>query len=159
MKEFKLNYNVRPENLLFLAMVSTYKSMAGVVNAVFTFSMALLLFRFRADGNFVIKLIIVLGIMVFPVFQPLFIYLRSRKIVSNMSKKIDMTINKNGIELISNGKSTKIVLSNITNLTRIGNMIIIYTDSLGSYVLNKQTLNGKGMEIYNFLKVKNKYPK
>lgn len=156
MKEFKLNYKVRPENLLFLAMVSTYKSMAGVVNAVFTFSMVLLIFRFWAEGNIVIKLMIALGVMVFPLFQPLFIYLRSRKIVSNMSKKIDMTINKSGIELISNGKSTKIVLSNITNLTRIGNMIIIYTDSLGSYVLNKQTLNGKGMEIYNLLKVKNK---
>ncbi len=149
--EFTFRYRVRPANLLLLAMVNVYRSMAGVVNIVFTLSMILLEYRFWAEINAFLRVLIALGILLFPFFQPLFIYLRGRKIVSRMPDDLEMRINAKGIEIVSAKGSSQVKMSDLKSVTRIRGLIVLYARNKQGFILNGETLSGKGPELYAFL--------
>ncbi|MBN2657550.1 MAG: YcxB family protein [Spirochaetales bacterium] len=149
--EFSFQYKVRPGNLLILGLANTYRSMAGLVNLIFTISMILLAVRFWTDGSRDVKILIVAGILLFPLVQPLFIYMRSRKIVASIPDGLEMKIDGSGIRVISEKSSTLIPFSDLISVKRVGEILILYTGTKQSFVLNKQTLGGQGQELYDFL--------
>lgn len=149
--EFVFKYRVRPENLLLLAMANVYRSMAGVVNIVFTLSMILVAFRFWTSVNLYLKILIALGIALFPIFQPIVMYLRSKRIVSRMPDNMEMRIDGKGVTVASSGKSSLLKYSDLTSVTRIQGMLILNTRSKQGFILDRQTLGGKDQELYAFL--------
>lgn len=149
--EFVFNYKVRPSNLMVLGLTNIYRSMAGFVNTIFTLSMVLVAYRFWPEAGAEIKLLIGTGILLFPVFQPVFIYLRGRRIVSQMPVNLEMAIDGNGISVRSDKSSSLIGFSELKSVVRVRGILIIYTRSKQSFILNKETLNGKEEELYSFL--------
>lgn len=151
MKEFVFNYKVRPANLVILGLTNIYRSMIGMVNIIFTLSMGLVAFRFWFEVNTIIRIIIAAGIMLFPLFQPLFIYLRSSNIVSKMPENLEMRIDNEGITVKSDESSSHMNFSDLKSIIRIRDILILYTRSRQGFVLNKQTMEDKGEELYDFL--------
>lgn len=132
-------------------MVNVYRSMAGVVNFVFTAAMVLLAVRFWLTVNIGLRSLIVLGIMLFPVLQPLVIYLRSKRIVSKMPENMEMRIDAGGITVTAGDKSSQVKFTDLKSVTRIRGMLILYTKSKQGFILNKETLAGREKELYAFL--------
>ena len=152
--EFSFHYEVKPVNLLILGLTNIYRSMMGLVNIIFTLSMVLLAYRFWPVVGIGMKIPITAAILLFPFFQPLFIYLRSRRIVSQMPDNLQMTINNKGIDISSESSSSHINYTDLKSITRIRGILILYTRTRQGFLLNTQTLDGKGDKLYDFLSKK-----
>ena len=152
--EFNFHYKVKPGNLLILGLTNIYRSMMGLVNIIFTLSMVLLAYRFWSGTGLGIKILIITGILLFPLLQPLFIYLRSMRIVSQMPDNLEMTINNEGIKISSENSSSHVNYTDLKSVTRIRGILILYTRSRQGFILNKQTLDDKGDKLYDFLSKK-----
>lgn len=149
--EFVFPYRVRPENLTILALVNVYRSMAGVVNIVFTVSMILVAYRFWAEISLPLRALVAAGILLFPLFQPLVIYGRSKRIVSRMPADMEMRIDGKGIAVTAGSQNSRIGFSELNSVTRIRGMLILYTRSKQGFILNRETLGDKEKELYGFL--------
>ena len=151
---FSFHYRVRPENIWLLSMINIYRSMVGLVNVIFTISMVLLAVRFWPEAKLYIRILIAAGILVFPLFQPLLIYFRSKRIVSQMPDDLEMNIDNKGISVTSKTESSNIKFSDLKSVMRIRGILILYTHKRQGYILNKQSLNGNEQKLYDFLSKK-----
>ena len=150
--DFRFNYSVRPADLWVLTMVNIYRSMMGVINIVFTLSMVLLAVRFWDVAPDWGKLLITAGILLFPLLQPVSIFFRCRKIVGTMPQDIVISFEKKGITTSSGGQNSLLEYGSVRSVVRVFNMLIIYSRSKQGYILSDRILEGRGKELYNFLK-------
>lgn len=149
--EFRFSYRVRPVDLWLLSMHNIYRSMGAVVNIVFTVSMVLLAVRFWSGVDLPLRLVLAGGILLFPLFQPLFVFLRSRKIVSRMPGNLEMVIDDGGIVIASEENRSEIGFRELRSLTRLRGMLILHTRSGQAYVLGRGSLDGRGRALFDFL--------
>ena len=151
--EFCFHYRVRPENLLVLTMFNIYKSFLGVCNLVFIVSMILVAVRFWPGSSMGIRTLISAGILLLPVFQPLLIYFRCRKIVSTMPGEMEISFDKTGITTSAKEERSHIDFSEVKSVVRIFNLMIIYTRSKQSFILSDRVMEDKSSSLYSFIKV------
>ncbi len=152
--KFSFRYRIEPANLLVLSMINIYRSMMGMVNIVFTASMILLAVRFWAETGTAVRILISAGILLFPVFQPLMIFLRSRRIVGAMPREMAMDFDSRAMTISSGDQSSPVDYSDLKSVIKISGMLIIYTKAKQGFILNKQVLADKGAPLYDYLKKK-----
>jgi len=150
--EFRFHYRVRPENLWVVTMVNYYRSFLGVCNLIFTISMVLLAVRFWTGSSMGIRTLISAGILLFPVFQPLMIYFRCRKIVSTIPEEMEISFDKTGITTSTKEARSHVDYSDVKSVVRIFNLMIIYTRSKQSFILSDQVMEDKRSNLYSFIK-------
>jgi len=149
---FKFRYSVKPENLWVLIMVNIYRSFLGVINLVFTVSMILLAVRFWSGSSLGIRVLITAGILLFPVFQPLLIYRRCRRVVNRMPGEMEILFDQLGITTTANEQQSHINFSEIRSVVRIFNMMIIYTQTKQGFILSDLVMEDQSKELYDFIK-------
>jgi hypothetical protein len=153
--EFKFRYRVKPVSLWILTMVNIYRSMMAVVNIIFTVSMVLLIVRFWNSAGATNRILMVAGLLLFPVLQPLLIFWRSREIVGRMPGDLQITFHQNGIEIWTcGGKSSHVDYAEVKSVIRIFRMLIIYTRSKQGFILDDEMLSDKGKNLSIFLSEK-----
>ena len=156
--EFKFRYRVKPVSLWILTLVNIYRSMMAVINIIFTISMAGLIYRFWPDAGVVYRILMLAGLCLFPVLQPLVIYLRSRKIVGQMPDDLQMTFQQTSFEIANASKSSRVDYAEIKAVISLFKMLIIYTQSKQGFILDNQVLADRGKSLAVFLsgKIKNR---
>lgn len=85
----KFEYTFRPAatDYMLFYLGNTYHSMMAVVNIVFTCAMIALAVAKFGSTNLLGKILIILAICIFPVFQPLAVYLRSRRDAARVNQE------------------------------------------------------------------------
>ncbi len=149
--KYSFLYKVSPYNLLILSMVNIYRTMLGVVNLVFTVSMVLLAVRFWSAANPFLRGLILFGILLFPLLQPLLIYLRGRRIVGRMPEDMVISFDSDGITISSEARKSEISYGSLKFLNRFAGMIIIYTKNGQGYILGREILGDNGTQLYQYL--------
>lgn len=149
---FSFPYSIKPANLCILSLVNIYRSIMGVVNIVFTASMLLLAIRYWPDVSMLIRCLLMVGIIFFPVFQPLLIYFRSRNIVAAMPGGMSIAFDNQGLTIRTKDQVSPVPYSDLKSVIRISGMLILYTTRGQGYILNRQILGNKEKELYSFLK-------
>jgi len=152
--EFKFRYRVKPVSLWILTLVNVYRSMMAVINIIFTVSMALLIYRFWSDAGVTGRILMLAGLILFPVLQPLLIYLRSRKIVNQMPKDLDITFDQTGFEIANGSQSSHVAYTEVRSVICLFKMLIIYTRSRQGFILDNEMLSGKNKNLSAFLSEK-----
>ena len=152
--EFKFRYRVKPVSLWILTMVNIYRSMMAVINIIFTLSMAGLIYRFWLDAGVAYRILMLAGLCLFPVLQPLVIYLRSRRIVGQMPEDLQMTFQQTGFEIANASKRSRVDYTEIKAVISLFKMLIIYTQAKQSFILDDQVLAGQGKSLSAFLSEK-----
>ena len=136
---------------MILSLANIYRSLLGVINIVFLVSMILVTFRFWEDAAGIYRVLMLLGIGVFPILQPAAIYLRSRSIVARIPEGLEMHIGPHEISISGHSDSTSLAYSDLTAVQLIAGMIIIHTRGKQGYVLSRRVLGGKTQEVYDLL--------
>jgi len=113
--------------------------------------MMLLAVRFWSDGSMGIRILICAGILIFPVFQPLMIFFRCRKIVSSMPEEMEISFDKRGITTSTKEERSHVNFSDVKSVVRIFNLMVIYTWSKQSFILSKQVMEDKVSKLFNFI--------
>jgi len=151
MELFSFQYRVKPADLWILSMINIYRSMMGVVNIVFTASMVLLAVRFWTEASPTLRILMGAGIGLFPLFQPLMIFVRSGRIVRSMPEDMRMDFDPMGMTVTAGDKSSRVDYWDLKSVMRISGLLIIYTRARQGFILNREALEDKGKELYDFL--------
>lgn len=149
--EYKFKSDVKAADLWYIAMRRTYRTPAGIVNIVFTVAMVLLTLRFWTGASELIRMLMLLGCVLFPVIQPLAVFGMSARQLEDMPKDLELSFNEKGVKVTTGEKSESMPWRRIKNAIRQTNMIVIMSDDRHGYMLTDRVLGKEKDEFYNFL--------
>lgn len=151
---YRVNYNPSAIDLWKLSMYGIYSSMIGVVNIIFTAAMFSLIFRFWAEINSIYKIILLLGISLFTVIQPIIIYHRAKRQIRIVPSNMVIIFEDSGIHIKTSEKSSKINWNKVKKAIRKRSMIIIFLTNNQGFLITSKMIDGEEMEFYDYLKTK-----
>lgn len=149
--KYKFNYRPSALDLWKLSMYGIYSSMAGTVNIIFTISMVLLAGRFWGDVSGLLKTILIFGIFLFPIIQPVSIYLRAKKEIGMIPSDIEIGFDDKGIHIRSSKNKSDLKWSKVKRVIKKPGMIIILLITNQGYIITNEILGDKREEFYKYL--------
>ena len=149
--EYRFKCDVRAKDLWTMAMKRTYKSFVGLINVIFTIAMILLTIRFWAGASDLIRTLLVMGCILFPVLQPLAVYGNSVKQLEEMPKDMELVFNDTGVRVLVGEKSELLRWNRIRNAIKRSSMIVIMSDDSHGYMLTNRVLGEQKEEFYQYL--------
>ena len=149
--EYRFKCDVRAKDLWKMAMTRTYKSLIGLVNVIFTIAMILLTIRFWAGASDLVRILLVLGCILFPVLQPLAIYGNSAKQLEEMPRDMELVFNDTGVRVFVGEKSELLRWNRIKNAIKRSSMIVVMSDDSHGYMLTNRTLGDQKEEFFDYL--------
>ena len=82
-----------------LTMSRTYRSVAGVCNMVFTVAMILFTAKFFRTSGDLMQMLMLFGCLLFPVIQPIAIYLKAKGQAKTMPKDVKLSFDDAGLHV------------------------------------------------------------
>lgn len=149
--EYRYKSEVKALDLWKMAMQRTYRSLAGMVNIVFTVAMVFLMIRYFGSVSDGLRGFMLFGLLLFPVIQPLCIYGMSVKQLEDMPKDMELTFNDSGVLVETQGKSETLRWSRISNAIKRNNMIIVMSDENHGYMLTNRVLGDEKESFFEYL--------
>ncbi|HZK26661.1 MAG TPA: YcxB family protein [Thermoclostridium sp.] len=150
--KYKFSIKTTASEFWQLSMYGIYGSILGTTNIIFTVAMILLSIRFFSGAHIVLKYLMVIAIILFPIIQPLVVYLRAKKQAKGLPKEeVHLTVDDQGIHIISGFKKEDIQWSDVRGLTKKPTLLVIYTSSQHGYVLSNKVLGEQKDDFYKYI--------
>ena len=161
MERYNLKIHIGVNDLFNSSMNNITHSKSHYVNIIFTFT-ALVLLIYLFINNMIYNIgmtriiLLILCIILFPIIQPLIIYI---KLVINYSKfplkDVELKIYDDKILISNYDIKEEIKISDLNNIIKYNNMIVIMYDNIHGQIIPDNALDGIDKnELYNFLKNK-----
>lgn len=148
---YKFTYKTTAFDIWQLSMYGTYGSPIGVVNIIFTIAMLLLTGKFWVNAGIFIKILLIFGICLFTVIQPLAIYRRAKKQIPETSEEVEISFDDYGLHIKTGGKGSKLKWNTIQGVSKKPTMIIIFAAHKNGFVLTNKVLGKQKQAFYDYL--------
>ncbi|HLR34436.1 MAG TPA: YcxB family protein [Tissierellales bacterium] len=132
-------------------MYGIYSSMAGMTNSIFIVAMIVLTIKFWSSSNLIIRVLLLFGVSLFTIIQPLLVYLRAKRQVSILPKDMYIGFNKIGVHIETKTKTSVIKWKEIKGIHKMKTMIILYTSDKEGYILTDKILGSGKSKFYQYL--------
>lgn len=132
-----------------LTMNRTYRSMAGVCNLIFTVAMILFTVKFFRTSNDLLQVLMLFGCLLFPVIQPIAIYLKAKGQVSAMPKGVELAFDEKGLHVTMDTQHENIGWNKLRVAKQPG-MMIVFSDATHGYMLTNRVLGTQKDAFYAF---------
>lgn len=149
--EYRFKSEVKASDFWKISMSRTYRSVAGVVNIVFTVAMILLTIKFWSSVGDFAQILLLIACIIFPVIQPLAIYGKSVKQVESLPKDVELLFDDAGVHVTCGDKSEDLKWSRINRALKQPGMVIVMSDATHGYMLTNRILGDKKEEFYEYL--------
>jgi hypothetical protein len=149
--KYQFTLNTTASDLWQLSMYALYGSIFGASGLIFTAMMILLAIRFYSSAHVVLKGLLILGSCLFPVIQPLFVYLRAIRQAKNMPKEVHLSFDEQGMHVRIGVQKEDIDWNSIKGITKKPTLLIIFTSAHHGYVLNNKVLGKQRDDFYNYI--------
>ena len=144
-------YRTTALDLWQLSMYYIYGSMVGVCNILFTVAIvALIISRWNEAGG-IWRSLMVLGVCLFTVIQPLLSYQRARKQAAQITRDTQLGFADTGIYVKSGDESTQIPWSSIKKVSRKPGMIVVFSDTTHGFILTDRILKTEKDDFYQYV--------
>ena len=150
--KYEFPYVTRANDLWMISMYNIYHSMAGVTNVIFTVAMILLSIRYFSQVDVILKILLLLGLSIFTLIQPLLIYLRAKKQVDGLPEGMKIALDDKGIHVEKNGQRSILRWSKVQGIKRYPFLLIIFASGGQGYILSNDTLGKEKETLYSFVK-------
>ena len=148
---YKFNYQTSAFELWQLSMYGTYGSMIGVCNIIFTAAMLLLAAKIWGDINSFIKILLIVGISLFTVIQPLAVYIRAKRQIATVPQDMEIGFDDNGIHVKTSNKYSDLKWSTVKGVTKKSSMIIIFTTAKHGFIISNKMLEKQKDDFYDYV--------
>jgi hypothetical protein len=149
--KYQFTINTTASDLWQLSMYGIYGSIVGATNTAFTAAMILLTVRFFSNVHIILKCLLILACCLFPIIQPLLVYIRARKQVKNVPKDVNLGFDDQGIHVNIGDQKSDIDWNNVTGITKKPTLMVIYTSARHGYVLTNKVLGDQKKAFYNYI--------
>lgn len=152
--KYTFTINTSVSDLWQLSMYGIYGSIIGITNVVFTVTMILLTVRYFAGAHIILKCLMIIGISLFTVIQPLAVYLRARKQVKGMPQGVNLGFDDQGIHIVLGDQKSDIEWAAVRGITRKPTLLVIFSSEQYGFVLNNKLLGEQRKEFYDYISSK-----
>ncbi len=156
MKQKKFEYTFRntPADYFLFRLGNTYHHWTAVVNIVFTAAIAaLMISRWGTAGTFA-RILMVLALMIFPVFQPLSMYLVSIKESEKIREDTTVCFDETGMHITVREHRQTIRWKQFDSIIRRRSMLIAVPDGQHAYLLTNRILGEEKQALYEYVTAK-----
>lgn len=132
-----------------LSMYYVYGSLAGVCNVIFTAAALALGISKWNQSTSLVRFFIVLACCLFPVIQPLLIYIKASKQAAAVTETPEVTLNDKGLHIRMSGRTLELSWSQVKKISKKPTMIIIFCNTTHGFVFTNKVLGDKREQFYN----------
>lgn len=152
----KYNYKckIAPWDFWILSMKKTYTSPVGLVNIIFTLAMIGLLLRFYSQANDILQFVMILLALIFPVFQPIFVYFKAKGQTSLIPANMELTIDEIGLLVTVGAECQQIPWKRVKGIIKESNMVVLRVDERNGYFLTNRVLKNERDSFIEFVEGK-----
>ena len=152
--KYRFNYKVKAIDILKLTLYNIYSSLVGICNIVFTCAMIFCLLSFWKEVNIFLKIVMLFLCILFPVLQPILIYMRSKKQLKAIPKGMILEFNDTGIDISSNNNIKSVSWNKVKKVSSILGMVILVFDNGQGFILNKEVLGNLQKDLAAYIESK-----
>jgi hypothetical protein len=145
--KYRFTINTTASDLWQLSMYGIYGSILGAANAVFTVAMVLVAVRFFSGSHIVLKCLQIIAICLFPVIQPVVVYLRASKQAKSMPKDVQLEFDDEGMHVSVGNQKEDIDWNSVAGITKKPTLLVVFSSARHGYVLTNKTL-GDQKEVF-----------
>jgi len=149
--KYKFKYQVGAFEFWQLSMDSTYGSMVGVCNIIFTVAMILLTAKFWEQVNIIVKGLLIVMSCLFIIIQPVGVYLRAKKQAALIPQDMEISFDDKGIYVKTQKKSSNVKWKEVKGIIKKSNMIIIFSTEKYGFVLTNRMLDSQKEAFYKYI--------
>lgn len=99
------------------------------------------------------RLLLIICVLLFPVLQPLILYIKSRNNNIN-NAEINLEFTENEIKIYSSTESATVLYQNVYNFIKFKNMLVIMYDRIHGQIIPDRFLNFDKDEFYTYVETK-----
>lgn len=136
-----------------LTMQQTYRSMAGICNLIFTVAMILLTTKFWQQSGDMVQVILLFACLLFPVFQPIAVYLKAKGQAKTMPKDVTLNFDDKGLH-VTVGEEKEDISWKKLRVKKQSGMLIVFSDPRHGYMLTNRVLAEKKDSFFAFAESK-----
>ncbi len=149
--KYQFKYETKASDLWQLSMYGIYRSIVGLVNVIFTVAMIVLAVSYFQDANWIYRILIILGLSLFTVIQPLVIYSRAKKQLSGMSRDMEIGFDDYGVHVRSGNEKSSIKWKNIRGIAKQPTLVIVYSSATHGFILTNKVLGKEREAFYRYV--------
>ena len=149
--KYIVKYKPEAIDLWKLSMYGIYGSMVGVVNIIFTLAMLGLIVRFWGSVNAFLKILLLFGLCLFILIQPITIYFKSKKQIETVPQEMELVFDNKGMQINTLSQNTTIRWKKIRRIVEKSDMIIIMLDSNQGFIITNRMIETDMEKFYNYL--------
>lgn len=135
-------------------MIDRYSSLAGLVQIIFVVSMVILVFRKWDSLGIVLKILILLGLSLFTIIQPIAFWINAGKAIDPNMPETELKFDDSNLIIKVNDFIQRIPYSKIVRVVNKPNMLIIQPDEKHIYILPSRVIGKDKKELFEYLKTK-----
>ena len=135
-------------------MIDRYSSLAGIVQIIFVVSLAILVVRRWDELGPIMKIIILIGLSLFTIIQPLAFWINAKKSIDPNMPETELKFDDDNMVIKVNSNIQRIRYENLVQVIKKPKMLIIQPDRNHIYILPDRVLNGDKKELFEYLKTK-----
>lgn len=154
---FQYTYRTTAFELWQLSMYYTYGSMVGLCNIIFTVAvLALTVSRWSVSGAG-FRALLVFGLCLFTVIQPLVVYLRAKRQAAGIARDTTVSFGDDGIHIEVGDQFSNIRWESVKRISRKPTMIIVFSDTTHGFLFTNRVLGTEREAFYEYITSKIKH--
>lgn len=151
---FRFHIQMEPKDLWKFSMYHSNKGYLGIFNVLFTLASLYLLVTKWSDTSGAYRLLLLVCVMMFTVWQPGILFLKALKQAGNERLKaaMDMVFGREGFTVAQGEQSMEVTWDQVARAVRIPGIYILYMSSVRAYLLPDQILGNEKVAFAEFLR-------
>jgi hypothetical protein len=149
--KYQFSTSTTASDLWQLSMYGIYGSILGATNIIFTAAMIVVIVRFFSSAHILLKCMMIAALCLFPIIQPLLIYLRAKKQEKNVPKEVQLCFDEQGMHIWVGDQKEDICWKDVRGITKKPTLMVIYSSSQHGYVLNNKVLGEQKEDFYSYI--------
>jgi len=154
--KFQFEPKVTALDMWKLSMRHIYKSMIGVCNVIFAIAIILLTIKFWSETGAFLKGALVFCCVLFPVMQPLSVYMRAVKQVEALPQDMVLEVDETGIHITGDSQKSHMQWNRVKGFIKEKDMVILAIDGGRGYMLTDRILGTHKDAFISFVEAKMK---
>ena len=153
-KELRFEVKLTAKELWRFSMYHSNGGMMGIVNILFTVAALFLIITRWSVVGAGYRLLLVVCILMFTVFQPALLYSKARKQAKTPAVAQPMTLvfHDAGLRVEQNGQQVEFTWDQMGRLDKTPSLIVLYMDRVHAYLLPIMALGDQETEFYEMVK-------
>ncbi len=148
---FEYTYRNTPGDYWRFYMGNTYSQWTGIVNVIFTAAFIALAVSRWTDTNILGKILMVLAVMIFPVFQPLAIFLRSLRQAGAIKPETKLSFGEKGIGITVEAHHQDIGWEKAQLPVKRPGLLVVFPDSQHAYLVPDRVTGEEKQELERYI--------